>query len=597
VSSGPTVEPNQAVESTRFDERPTATRASHGMLDNAIVQITLQRAFALTLVAAVGILCVPPVYYVIDSALGNGASGLTQMLHDPAFGRTLEVTIYVALGSVLISVVVGTLLAWGAQGLSGRSQWLSNIPLIPLLMPFLAMVLGYIFLLDTSIGYGNWVLRKLMFWSHSGRGPFNVYTVPFIMIVTATSLISFVYMFVRSALAQLDEGVYDAAVASGASPVRAFLTVVLPMLRPALVYSSLIGMLLALGQFTAPLFLGVQQNISVLATSIYASQQLSPPNIPLAAAYGLPITVAGLLFIALQRIVLRNQEQYVSTGTKGTGRLIAKTGWLSRVALIGYGLLVVAGPIVSVAIVAFQPYWSQNVDLGKFTLANFRAIFDDPSLATAIKNSVSYAVAATAIVLPLGFGCAKLLYRRKLPVLTGILDVLVSIPLGVPAVIFGIGFLIAYTIGPLDLYGDPIGLVLVYVVISLPFVTRMILVALLSLGNNLVDAGAVSGAPMWRRSLSLELPMLRPALGNAAAICLIFAMHEFSASVLVSSPTTQVMGVALYNQYAIGSTSVPAALALVMCALTAVCVLLALAVGHAPRPRSAPRRGMFLRRG
>lgn len=584
---------NAAVEDAQHVPPSTVRSRGRGptnLGDSAVAQKAAWRVSTLLLVAVLALLCLPPVYFVVEVALSNNALGLRQMIEDPAFGQTLQVTIILAVGSVLLSLIAGTLLAWGAQGLSGRSEWLAYLPLIPLLMPFLAIVMGFIYLFDDRIGYGNQLARAVLFWWDPSRGPFNVYTVLWIVIVTATALTSFVYMFVRSSLAQLDSSAYDAAVACGASPVRSFFTVILPMLRPALVYSALMGTLMALGQFTAPLFLGTQDNIKVLASAIYDALQQPPPNVALSAAYGLPIATACLILLALQRVLLRDQDRYVSTGTKGTGRSMHRTGWVARCSLLAYGLFVLAGPIGSVAIVAFQPHWSAKIDVTKFTLANFEFVFTNPIIVASIRNSVVYALLSTVIVLPLAFCCAKFLYRKQGRILTNIVDLLISISLGVPAVIFGIGFLLAYTRGPLNLYGQGIGLVLVYVVIALPFVTRSILVGLVALGTSTVDAGAVCGAPLWRRLITLELPMLRPALGSAAAMSLILATHEFSASVLVASTKTQVMGVALKDQYELGSGSIVAALALVMCIITAICVLLSLILGRQHGPGRVSRR-------
>ncbi len=570
-----------------IERLPAAMRHRARLVDRAPVQAAARRMASLALVAIAALLCLPPVYYVVDAALSDGAQGFSQMLDDPTLGRTLRITVTLAFGSVVISTVMGTVLAWGAQGLHGRRRWLGYVPLIPLLMPALAAVTGFGYLLNPRIGFGNMLLRKLMFWSEDvSNGPFDVNTVPFILIVTATLLTSFVYMFVRSALAQIDQGVYDAAAASGASPTRTFVTVILPLLRPALVYASLTVMLLALGQFAVPLFLGRQRNLNVLSTAMYQSMSDSPPNIPRAAAYGLPILVAGLCFIVLQRIVLRDQDRYASTGTKGAARQLNRSGWFSQSALVVYGLFAVAGPILSVAIVAFQPFWSKNVDVSEFTLQNFRDVFDDPTLMKAIKNSVRYAVTATILVVPLGYLCAKLLYRRRQQkVLANVVDVLVSFPLGIPAVIFGVGFLLAYTRGPLNLYGRGSGLVVVYIVVTLPFITRVIFIGLVNLGSNLVDAGAACGGPLWRRILSLELPMLRPAIGNAMAICLIMTTHEFGASLLVRSTRTQVMGTVLYDRFESGSNSEVAVMAFVMCAITGIGVLIALTIGRQSSPK------------
>ncbi|MCE0765987.1 iron ABC transporter permease [Pseudonocardia kujensis] len=567
--------------------QPTPRRRI-GLVDRRTAQTAARRASALVLVAVVALLCLPPVYFVIDAALSGSGLGFRQMLQDRTLGRTVQITITLALGAVVISTVLGIVLAWGAQGLSRRNRWLGHIPLIPLVMPALAAVTGFGYLLNPSIGFGNLLLRKIMFWSGAETGPFDVNTVPFILIVTATLLTSFVYLFIRSALAQLDQGIYDAAAASGASPTRAFFTVILPMLRPAIVYSSLTVMLLALGQFAVPLFLGRQENLNVLSTAMYVSMSASPPNIPLAAAYGLPIVVAGIVFLVIQRVVLRDQDRFASTGTKGAARSLNKSGWLSHTALIVYGLVAVAAPIVSVAIVAFQPYWSKDIVISEFTFDNFRSVFANPRLVDAIGNTAVYSLSASAIAVPLGYLCAKVLYRRRQQrVIASIVDVLVSMSLGIPAVIFGVGFLLAFTHGPLNLYGRGAGLVAVYVVVTLPFITRMVLVGMVNLGDNLIEAGAACGGPLWRRILTLELPMLRPALGNAIAICLILTAQEFGASILVRSTQTQVMSTVLYDQFANGSNSQVAVMAFLMCAITGIGVLLALLFGRQSSPKES----------
>lgn len=567
-------------------DRSVVVRRRTGLGDRRPVQMAARRVSALLLVGVVGLLCLPPMYFVIDAALSDQGSGFTQMLADRSLGRTIRVTIALAVGSVVISTVMGIVLAWGAQGLSRRNRWLSYVPLVPLVMPALAAVTGFGYLLNPSIGFGNLLLRKLMFWSDSPTGPFDVNTVPFILIVTATLLTSFVYLFMRSALSQLDQGVYDAAAASGASPTRAFFLVILPLLRPAIVYSSLTVVLLALGQFAVPLFLGRQENINVLSTSMYISMSSAPANIPLAAAYGIPIIIAGLICLLIQRIVLRDQERFASTGSKGAARSLNKSGWFSHMALFVYGVFGVAAPIVCVAIVAFQPYWSKDIVVSEFTLENFRAVFNNPKLTDAIFNTAVYSLSATVIAVPLGYLCAKVLFdRRRHRIIANLVDILVSMSLGIPAVIFGVGFLLAFTHGPLNLYGRGAGLVVVYIVVTLPFITRMILVGLVNLGGNLVEAGSACGGPLWRRILTLEVPMLRPTLGNATALCLILTAQEFGASILVRSTQTQVMSTVLYDQFANGSNSQVAVMAFLMCAITGVSVLLALALGRQSTPK------------
>ena len=72
---------------------------------------------------------------------------------------------------------------------------------------------------------------------------------------------------------------------------------------------------------------------------------------------------------------------------------------------------------------------------------------------------------------------------------------------------------------------------------------------------------------------------MRPTIGGAAALMFVLLTHEFAASLLVRSPTTQVMGTVLFDFCVNGSYPLVAAIALVMTGVTAVGV----AARHGPR--------------
>ena len=57
-------------------------------------------------------------------------------------------------------------------------------------------------------------------------------------------------------------------------------------------------------------------------------------------------------------------------------------------------------------------------------------------------------------------------------------------PLGIPAVVFGVGFLLTYTQEPFFLYGTRWVIILVYVTLMLPFTTRMQLAGMVALGDS-----------------------------------------------------------------------------------------------------------------
>ena len=125
---------------------------------------------------------------------------------------------------------------------------------------------------------------------------------------------------------------------------------------------------------------------------------------------------------------------------------------------------------------------------------------------------------AVAIALPLGYLGATILRRRaEFPVLRPVLDVIVAMPLSIPAVIFGVGFLFAYTRGPLVLYGTNWVLVLVYITLMIPFSARMQLSGMVALGDSYQEASRVSGGDVLRTHLTIMAPLMRATFAGAAA--------------------------------------------------------------------------------
>jgi iron(III) transport system permease protein len=160
-----------------------------------------------------------------------------------------------------------------------------------------------------------------------------------------------------------------------------------------------------------------------------------------------------------------------------------------------------------------------------------------------------------------------------------LLDFIVALPLGVPAVIFGVGFLLTYSYPPLILYGSTWVIVLVYTALMLPFGTRMLLATMIAMGNGYLEASRVSGAGLVATNTRIVLPLLRASMGGAAALMFVLLTHEFSASMLVRSPTTNVMGTVLFDYWTNGSYPTVAAIALVMTVVTGVGVVAAMAFG------------------
>jgi iron(III) transport system permease protein len=538
----------------------------------------LPRGALLVFICALGFLTITPLVRLQILAFEDGGSAYKEAFTKPGIWETVLTTIELALGSLAIALVLGTALAWAATTLPARLWWLRIVPILPIIIPAVASILGWTFLLSPGPGYLNQLLRHLPWWSGQLEGPADIYTVPWIVIILGLALTAFIYLFVSAGLENINAELLEAAQVSGSSPIGVFFRITLPLLRPALVYGAGVGLLLALGQFTAPLLLGRTNNINVLTTEMYFSTQLTPPEYDVAAAIGSPLLLFGLAVLIATRYLLGDNSRFVTHA----GRSFRSSGnrsVLGALAIVVYGAITLF-PLVGLVLVAISPFWSGQLDPGSFTLSNFDTVFHDPAIREGIKTSVIVSLIAIAIALPAGYISASFLRKRRDHRVAGpILDFIVAMPLSIPAVIFGVGFLLAYTTEPFVLYGTNWVFVLVYITLMIPFATRMQLSGMIALGDAYAEASRVSGAGLIRTNLRITAPLMRATFGGAAALMFILLANEFAASLLVRAPTTQVMGTVLYDYYANGLYPQVACVALIMIAVTAAGVMLAIAVG------------------
>lgn len=565
------------------EERPLAAASSQQ--DDAsdarsMTWTAARRKFGVwALLLVVAVLVGMPLIRLQGLAIEGGAGGYDRALATPELAQLIWRTVYLALGSMVVAMVLGTVLAYAASRLPDRAGFLRTVPIIPIVLPAIAMVVGWAFLLSPGPGYLNAALRQLPWWSGLESGPVDVYSLPWIVIITGFGLTSFIYLFVSAGMANISADHLEAAHVAGSSGTGVFFKIVLPLLRPSLIYGAGVGLLLGLGQFTAPLLLGTNQGIRVLTTQMYFSTSQYPTDYAAAAALGSPLLIFGVLIVIAQKLGIGDQKRFVTHGGKGAVRRQRPSRWAAGFIAV-YGLVAVVLPMTGLLIVALSPFWSASLNPSSFTLDNFKTALDSPDIVQSIVTSLVASITAVAIVLPLGYAISTIMLHRKgMPVARGALDFLVALPLGIPAVIFGAGFLLTYSEPPFVLYGTPWVIILVYATLMLPFATRMMSNGMLALGSSYQEASWVSGAGRLRTHVTIMLPLLRGSIGGAVALMFVLLTHEFSASMLVRSPQTQVMGTVVYDFWANGAYPTVAAVSIIMTIVTGAGVAVAMTIG------------------
>lgn len=180
---------------------------------------------------------------------------------------------------------------------------------------------------------------------------------------------------------------------------------------------------------------------------------------------------------------------------------------------------------------------------GNPTFENVRQAFDEQPLLRAAGNSLTVALSAALIAVVLATPMAYVMARRRGRLATAATGwVVVSQAFPFVLVIIPL-FLVLKN---LHLINSLPGLILVYVVWSLPFALWMLVGHVRSVPAELEEAAAVDGAGRLRTLVSVVAPLLAPGIAATAMFAFITAWNEFFfALVLLKSPEKQTLPVIL----------------------------------------------------
>ncbi|MGW5863364.1 carbohydrate ABC transporter permease [Streptomyces sp. NPDC055239] len=177
------------------------------------------------------------------------------------------------------------------------------------------------------------------------------------------------------------------------------------------------------------------------------------------------------------------------------------------------------------------------------TLENFRQAFDEQPLLQAAGNSLIAALSASLIAVVIATPMAYVMARHRNRVSKAATGWVV-ISQAFPFVLIIIPLFLV--LKNLHLINSLLGLIMVYVVWSLPFALWMLVGYVRAVPTELEEAAAVDGASKARAFVSVVAPLLAPGIVATAMFAFITAWNEFFfALVLLKTPEKQTLPVIL----------------------------------------------------
>ena len=257
------------------------------------------------------------------------------------------------------------------------------------------------------------------------------------------------------------------------------------------------------------------------------------------------------------------------------------TAYCSLVALL---MLAMIGMAVFASFAKFWPY-DLSPSLNHYKLGLF-----DAEVAEGFVNSLKMAAGTAVFGTALVFVGAYLLEKTQglRPVRSG-LRMLAMLPMAVPGLVLGLGFIFFFNAPANPLNGLYHTLTLLTICTIVHFYTTGHLTAVTALKALDAEFETVSASlkvPFYKTFWRVTLPICTPALVDIARYFFINAMTTISAVVFLYSPETKVASIAILNLDEAGDTGAAAAMAVLIAAASTVATLLFMALSWAVQRRT-----------
>ncbi|MCG6201499.1 ABC transporter permease [Psychromonas antarctica] len=376
---------------------------------------------------AVTCLLISPIIALLINSFSSDPQGSFQHLFDTVLLTYSLNTLLLILGVMSLSFIFAMPVAWFVACCEFPSRTILQWALmLPLAIPPYIVAIVYTDLLDFS-GPLQRLLRGVMGWQRAGDYYFpEIRTLFGAILILSLALYPYLYLLLRGAFLGQSGSLFQAARSLGASPLRAFYRVSLPLSRSAIAVGLSLIAMESLGDFATVNYFAV----STLTTAVYDTW-LELGSLTTAAKISSLMLLALVILISLENYSRRKQKVYQRGGATHTQLRFVLCGWQKWGALTFSWILLVAAFILPL-----------------FTLCYYALSYFSASLTAALwqytLNSVWLAIIVAGLALLIALTVN--FYQRLCPGLFARTTIrLSSLGYAVPGTVVAIGVLIPFT--------------------------------------------------------------------------------------------------------------------------------------------------------
>lgn len=515
----------------------------------------------------------PLAILLVDSFVGDGGfsfSVFKRVFKMPKFTTAITNTLKVGFVVGIIATAVGLLFAYVevyvrigkfAGGL------FKVVSMLPVVSPPFVLSLSMIML----FGKAGIITRYLLnIYDNSVYGFWGI------AIVQSLTFFPVCYMMFRGLLKNIDPSLEEAARDMGASRMKVFTSVTLPLLLPGIGNAFLVTFIESIADFANPMIIG--GSYDTLATTIYL-QITGAYDKAGAAAMAVVLLCITLAMFIVQKYVLEAKSTATLTGKASRERMLIedKSVRIPLTVLCSLGAMFVILMYICVPIGALFPTWGYK--FFPLTLKWFKLVFTRYKGFKAFGDSFRLSLIAAPITALLSMIISYLVVKRKFKA-KGFIEAVSMLAMAVPGTVLGVGYIRGFSGGLFHtgilqgIYGTGLILVIVFVIRSLPTGTRSGIAALRQIDKSIEESAYDMGADSFKVFTSVTLPLIKDSFLSGLVTAFVRSITAISAIILLVTPQYLLITVQINEFAEKGSYGLACAFATILIIITYGAVLL-----------------------
>lgn len=487
-----------------------------------------------------------PVILVLNKSVYDAESGRLTLEHFAHFFDrkfywvTLWNSIKVTIVATLLAVLIGLPLAYMLRRVKILgSKAVQILIIVSYISPPFIGAYAWIQLLGRS-GVITKFLNDTFNMSFDG-----IYGFAGIVLVLTLQSFPLIFIYISGALKNVDNSLIEAAESLGYTGIQRVIKIVVPLITPTILASSLLVFMRVIADFGTPMLIGEgYRTIPVLIYTQFMSEVGGDAGF--AAAIAAIFIIVTIALFLLQRIISRQYSYSMSAlrpmeaqKSKGIKNVLSHT-------IVYFVTLLSILPQLVVVYTSFLETVGGQVYTGRFSLQNYENILFNRDLSM-ILNTYKLGFFAIVIIVVLGIFISYLTVRKRNAV-TSMLDTISMLPFVIPGSVLGIALVFAFSDAPFYLTGTALIMVLAFVIRRMPYTIRSSTAIISQISPSMEEAAISLGASEKRTFFKVVVPMMMPGVLAGAIMSWITILGELSASIILYSSNTQTLAVSIYTE-------------------------------------------------